>query len=182
VLIALLEELRGRDLPGTVHAAVSVQEEVGMRGARMLAERLRPDYAVAVDTIPTDDVREAGQMALSHLALGRGPVVQMMEGIPGVFLGTISHRAVTGVILKTAGRLGIPVQRSALYGFYTTDAAAVHIAGAGIPTGMVSIPRRYAHSPVEVVNLNDAVHAVHLLRAMALEGLERSRLRFAPDL
>jgi endoglucanase len=168
ILVALLERLRGLDLPGTVYFGVSVQEEIGMRGARMLAERFRPQHAIVVDTVPTDDPCPHGGLRLSNVRLGSGPVVQVAEGVPGAYVGTVAHRGLVRRITAVANRLGISIQKSALYGLYTTDAAAVHVSAGGIPTAMLSVPRRYAHSPVEVVDLGDAVAALRILESIVL--------------
>lgn len=164
VLLELFDAIRAEELSVTLIGAVAVQEEIGMRGARMIAHRWHPDVAVAVDTVPAEDVG-ALNTNVPRFSLGGGPVVQLVEGVMSAYAGTVHHPAVKRLIMRAAREEGIPVQVS-VSGRWTTDAAAVHITGEGIPTGFVSIPRRYAHSPVEVLDLNDAARAVELLVAV----------------
>lgn len=168
-LIKVFENLKGKRLPGTLYGVVNVQEEIGMHGAGMTATRLKPDYAIALDTIPTDDTpNNASQESL--FCIGGGPVVQLWEGKRELFLGTVAHPAVTRLIMDTASSLQMLVQVSAQYGSWVTDGAAIHKTGEGIPTGFVSIPRRYAHTSNEVLDLTDALSVIRLLTKLAGES------------
>lgn len=163
VLIRVFEELRGEALPCNLYGVVNVQEEIGSRGARMTASRINPRWAIALDTVPADDTPQSAERLFE---LGKGPVIQLIEGKAEQYIGTIAHPKVRDYILSTAKAEGIGVQLSTAYGHWTTDAALIHTSGTGIPTGLVSIARRYAHSPNEMLDLNDAVGAVRLLTAM----------------
>lgn len=176
VLISVFEELAGKTLPVTLYGVVNVLEEIGMRGARMTSARLQPDFAIALDTVPADDtpLSNGPEMAFG---LGCGPVIQLCEGKAEQFLGTVAHPDVRDLILSTAQSEKIPVQLSAAYGHWTTDGAAIHTTGQGIPTGFVSVPRRYAHTPNEMLDLTDAVEAARLLTAIA----GRTGGNFNPD-
>jgi endoglucanase len=176
LLIALFERLQGIPLPGTVYGAVSVQEEIGMRGARMLAEKLAPDWALVLDTVPAEDTPLGGSER-ARFRVGGGPVVQLWEGKPELFLGTVAHPSVRDLILGTADAEGIQVQLSAAYGGWLTDGSTVHLSAGGIPTGFLSVPRRYAHTPNEILDLRDAEAALALLEAIAARGNEG----FEPD-
>jgi putative aminopeptidase len=167
-LIKVFENLREKQLPGTLYGVVNVQEEIGMRGAGMTAAQLNPDYAIALDTIPTDDTPSSTSQE-NLFCIGGGPVVQLWEGKRDLFLGTVAHPAVNKLIRDTAAQLSMPVQISAAYGFWVTDGAAIHTTGQGIPTGFVSIPRRYAHSPNEILDMADALSVVKLLTEIAGE-------------
>jgi len=168
-LIKVFENLQGQQLPGTLYGVVNVQEEIGMHGAGMTAFRLKPDYAIALDTIPTDDTpNSVSQECLFRI--GGGPVVQLWEGKRELFLGTVAHPAVTRLIMDTAGSHNMPLQISAQYGSWVTDGAVIHETGVGIPTGFVSIPRRYAHTSNEILNLTDALAVIRLLTKIAGES------------
>lgn len=148
--------------PGEVVGVAAVQEEVGLFGARTASHYLRPVVAVAVDvTFATDqpgvDVKEHG----AH-KLGSGPVITR---------GTTLHPAVSSLLIEVAEAEGIDHTVQASQRFTGTDADAAHISRAGIPTGLVSIPLRYMHSPVEVVQLDD-VHAVAKLIAAFAQRLD----------
>jgi putative aminopeptidase len=167
-LLKLFERIQGVPIPLTLYGVVTVQEEIGMRGARMAAARVSPDYAIALDTVPLDDA-PTHCMPDAPYGVGHGPVIQMWEGKAEQFLGTVAHPGVTDLIFRTAKMLNISVQRSAAYGMWVTDGAAIHVSGAGIPTGFISTPRRYGHTPNEVLDLADAQAAIQLLTAIVCE-------------
>lgn len=179
LLVRLFARLRGGALNGILHGVVTVQEEVGLRGAQVVTYRLNPDYAVVVDTLPaagTPDVHFTKELAIN---IGRGPVVPLLSG-GGGGRGNIMHPALKRILLATAEREGIPVQ-PAIFTQGNSDAAAVHLVREGVPTGVVNIPRRYSHTPVETADLNDAVNALRLLEALARDHGPAVRLDFLQD-
>jgi len=145
-------------------AAVAVaQEEITFGGSRTSAFALEPDAAIVVDvTHATDapgiDVKEAGKHEL-----GSGPVITR---------GSTLNAPLFELLHATAEAEGIPFTVEASARATGTDADAVHLSRGGIPTGLVSIPIRYMHSPVELVQLDD-VHATARLIAAAALRLER---------
>ncbi len=167
-LIRLFEDISGKEPAVTLFGVVNVLEEIGMRGARMTTAKLNPDYAIALDTVPTDDTPMSNRSD-TRFTIGGGPVIQLVEGVADAYLGTVSHPAVSKLIMQTAKEESIAVQLSAAYGLWTTDGAAIHTSGEGIPTGFVSIPRRYAHTPNEILDLNDALDAIALLKSIVLK-------------
>jgi endoglucanase len=182
VLLQLMTNLASVQVPLTVCAVISVQEEATMSGAGMVSYRVQPDFAVALDTVPSFDTPDASFLDAAPIALGNGVVLQLAEGVPQAYRGTFVHPGVRDLLIRTAIQERIPYQLSALYGYWTTDAAAVHDSRSGIPTGFVSIPRRYAHSPSEVLDINDAVAALRLLEAVVLKTGVDVDLRFVADL
>ncbi|MCL5075519.1 MAG: M42 family peptidase [Chloroflexi bacterium] len=178
LLIALFQLLAGKELPLSLHAVVTVQEETTMSGAQMAAITLRPDFAIVVDTVPSDDTPAVWPPDQPALILGKGPVIQLAEGVRPAYVGTLAHPGIKRLIIDTAETHHIPYQLSAMYGYWTTDAARIHPQAGGIPTGFISVPRRYAHSPVEVLDLNDAVYALQLLEALVLRADIRDYLHF----
>ena len=144
--------------PGDVYAAAVAQEEITFAGARTTAYSLRPDIAIVVDvTFATDqpgtDVKELGKHEF-----GSGPVLTRGSTLdPQVF-----------ELLYAAGEAeGIPFTVSASARHTGTDADAFHLSRAGIPTAVVSIPLRYMHSPVEMVQLDDVENTAKLIAAFA---------------
>jgi len=144
--------------PGDVYAAAVAQEEITFAGARTTAYSLRPDIAIVVDvTFATDqpgtDVKELGKHEF-----GSGPVLTRGSTLdPQVF-----------ELLYAAGEAeGIPFTVSASARHTGTDADAFHLSRAGVPTGVVSIPLRYMHSPVEMVQLDDVENTARLIAAFA---------------
>ena len=175
ILVRLLDRLQGAALGGTIHAVVTVQEEVGLRGAQVVTYRLNPDYAIIVDTLPaagTPDINYTRELAID---IGAGPVIPLVSGGGG--RGNIMHPALKRLLLETAAREGIAVQ-PAIFTQGNSDVAAVHLVREGIPAGVVNIPRRYSHTPVETADLNDAANALHLLEAVARDHGPAVRLDF----
>jgi putative aminopeptidase FrvX len=153
----LIETLRRLDGPSaTPHAlyfVFSVQEEVGLVGARTSAYGIEPDLGIAVDVTRTGDTPEAMPMAV---ALGDGPAIKIMDG------GMLAHPAVKDLMIARAEAAKIPYQLEVLRSG-TTDALAIQVARAGVPSGCVSIPTRHVHTPSEMVDFNDVQNAVELL-------------------
>lgn len=175
VVLQLLRDLAGKEVGGTLLAAVCVQEEVGCRGAAVAAYRANPDYAVVVDTIPACDTPESSLTKDMNVAIGRGFVVPGMSG--NIYLGSITSPAMKDFIVDLAKREAIPYQ-VATFPSATTDAATINLALGGIATGVVNIPRRYSHSPVEVLDLNDLEAAFRISRAVVDNMRDLERISF----
>jgi putative aminopeptidase len=148
---------------GTFVAAFTVQEEVGLKGAGVAAERWRPDLAIALDTMPSGDTPDMSFYKDVNIAIGRGPAIQVMSGQNG--RGNLLHPVVRELLIQTAAEAEVPVQVCAFSGG-NNDSASMAWAATGIPAGSITIPRRYSHSPAEVADLNDAVGAYRLLHAL----------------
>ena len=144
---------------GPVAGVAAVQEEIGAHGARVMAYGLEPDLAVVVDVTHATDAPgvEAGE--LGDHGLGTGPVVTR---------GAIVNRAVVDLLDEVAEKEGIACTTEAAGRGTGTDAADVHLSRTGVPTAVVSIPLRYMHSPVEMVDLADVEATIKLLTALAL--------------
>ncbi len=153
VLVKLLEEIK--DCEHDLYIVFTVQEELGLRGAVTSAYGIAPDVGIAVDVTRTGDTPEAPKMAV---ALGKGPAVKVKDA------RMISHPGVRQALIRAAEENGIPYQLEVLEGG-TTDAAAIQLTREGIPTGVISIPCRYIHTPSEMVDLRDVENAVRLLLA-----------------
>lgn len=153
----LIETLRQLDAvgmsPHEVYFVFSVQEEVGLVGARTSAYGIDPDLGIAVDVTLTGDTPDATPMAVD---LGKGPAIKIMDG------GMLAHPIVKDLMIQRAESAEIPYQLEILRGG-TTDARAIQTVRAGVPSGCVSIPARYVHTPSEMVDLNDVQNAIKLL-------------------
>ncbi|MDQ6818647.1 MAG: M20/M25/M40 family metallo-hydrolase [Actinomycetota bacterium] len=150
--------------PGDVIALAVVQEETTFAGARTSAFRHRPDVAIAVDlTFATDQPGiELGQ--ITKHTIGSGPVIGR---------GTTLHPRVFDLLHEAGEEHGIQFTIESLGRSTGTDADAVHLSRTGVPTGLVSVPSRYMHSPVELVSLRDVDAAARLIAEFAR--------RLAPD-
>ena len=144
--------------PGDVYAAAVAQEEITFAGARTTAYSLRPDVAIAVDVTFATDAPGTDEKELGRHKFGSGPVLTR---------GSTLNPAVFELLHATAEAEDIPFTVSASARATGTDADALHISRAGIPTAAVSIPLRYMHSPVEMVQLDDIENTARLLAAFA---------------
>ncbi|HEU4598129.1 MAG TPA: M42 family metallopeptidase [Solirubrobacterales bacterium] len=145
------------DGPGGSFAAVAaVQEEIGLFGARTAAFEVRPDIAIAVDVTHATDAPGIDEKEIGSHPLGSGPAIGR---------GSTLSPKVFELLVETAEAEGIPYSISASGRGTSTDADVLQISRSGIPTGLVSIPLRYMHSPVEMVDLQDVEAAVELLSA-----------------
>jgi putative aminopeptidase FrvX len=156
--------------PGDVVGLAVVQEEVGdFAGARTTAVAVQPEVAIAVDVTHATDVRGGDPEEDGEHKLGSGPALMRGPSLhPGVF----------ELLYETAEaeKIGCTVEVS--FGHTNTDADAVYLSRSGVATGLVSVPLRYMHSPVEVVQLDDIEAAIALVVAFA-RGLTRDRLQLA---
>jgi putative aminopeptidase FrvX len=144
--------------PGDVLAMAVAQEETGLSGARTSAFALRPDVAVVVDVTHATDQPGVELGEMTEHKLGSGPVIAR---------GTNMHPKVFELLYDSAQEDGIPFTVESLSRNTGTDADVIHISRAGIPTGLVSVPCRYMHSPVEMVCLQDLDAAARLIAAFA---------------
>lgn len=166
IMIALLESLKGSEFNGELHCVVTVQEEIGLRGAAVAAFEVNPDLAIALDTVPSGDTPEINFSKELPVGIGQGPVLQVTSGGSGK--GLIADTTVFSMLEEAAKSAGVPYQLATFTGG-NTDATAMHLSRSGIPSGAVTIPRRYSHSPVEFVNLRDADAALRLLTEFVLK-------------
>lgn len=154
-----------KNVKATVHAVFTVQEEVGLKGAKTSAFRLNPDVALATDVTITGD-HPGIEKKDSSIEMGKGPSV------------TVSDADGRGIIvpesvlkwLKEAAK-NIPYQLEVGSGG-TTDATAIHLTKEGIPTGVISMPTRYIHTPVSVLSMDDLEKSAELI-ARALEIVDK---------
>ena len=162
VLLQLLRELQGVTPVSDLMVVIAVQEEVGCRGARVAARRAKPDYAIVVDTFMAGDTPDVDFYAQMPAGIGRGPVFLLACG--DKMLGHLVHPAMKRWMADAAERRDIPYQPATMVEISFTDSSVVHLSRDGIPTGGLGLSRRYSHSPVEMADLNDAVHALRFLQ------------------
>src|SRR3954468_12374420 len=144
--------------PGDVYALAVAQEEITFGGARTTAYSLRPDMAIAVDVTFATDQPGIDEKELGRHKLGSGAVLTR---------GSTLDPQVFELLYETAEAEGIPFTVSASGRGTGTDADAFHISRSGIPSAVVSVPLRYMHSPVEMVQLDDVENGARLIAAFA---------------
>lgn len=154
VLEALkLVKEKNLDTPDVV-AVATVQEEVGLRGAKTSAYGLNPDIGIAIDVTHETGYPGADKKKNGDIKFGAGPVIAVGPNIT---------MKIYDLLVETAKRHKIPYQIEAAPDGTGTDANAIQLTRSGVATGLVSIPCRYMHSPCEMVNMNDVENAVKLL-------------------
>jgi len=164
----LIEALRHmKDVKATVHAVFTVQEEVGLKGAKTSAFRLNPDVALATDVTITGDHPGIDKKD-SAIEMGKGPSVTVSDADGR---GIIVPESVLKWLKEAAESNNIPYQLEVGSGG-TTDATAIHLTKDGIPTGVLSMPTRYIHTPVSVLSMDDLEKSAELI-ARALEIVDR---------
>lgn len=145
---------------GAFIAAVTVQEEIGTRGAMTSAYDINPDVALAFDVTHATDYPGIDKTKHGKIVCGEGPVIARGPNInPLVFERLVA----------AAEAEGIPYQIEAEPSITGTDARAIQVTRSGIPTGLVSVPLRYMHTPTEVVCLKDLQDTVKLITRFALD-------------
>lgn len=174
VLLHLLRHFRERDLPCRLTALVAVQEEVGLRGATVAFTRLKPDLAIVIDTFPAAGTPDTRHM---HYTSRIGQGVLITPSSSSGSRGYLLSRAVRDVIINAAERAGAPYQLAATDGG-VTDAAAAHLVAGGIATLELKLPRRYSHSPVEMLDLKDLAAALAVTQELVSHPPTRQQLAF----
>lgn len=149
-----LRLLRDRPVQAAVYCVSTVQEEIGLRGATTSAYGIHPTIGIAVDVCHATDTPGNDKKQLGETKLGAGP---------GLFRGPNINPHVFTRLEKAARDLEIAVQIKGAPRATGTDANAIQLARDGVAAGVVGIPNRYMHSPVEVVALSDLDRAARLL-------------------
>ena len=161
ILLSSLERIKKSD--NDLYFVFTVQEEVGLRGARTAAYGIDPDYGIAIDVTDSDDIPDAPHECSS--AAGKGAAIKVMDS------SVICHPAVVKKLEELAQARDIPFQRDILR-FGGTDAGAIHQTRAGVYTGGISVPTRYVHTPLEVADLDDIEACAALVAAFAQAKLD----------
>lgn len=143
-----------------VFAVSTVQEEIGLRGAKTSAYSIDPQIAIAVDVTHATDTPDSDRNEHGRIDLGGGPVV---------FRGPNVNPVLFERLIALAKANEIPVQISALATGASNDGNALQLNRSGPATGIIGIPNRYMHSPVEVCSLTDLDHAANLLAALCCD-------------
>ncbi|MCX7715026.1 MAG: M42 family metallopeptidase [Clostridia bacterium] len=154
ILIETLKRLKS--VPNDLYFVFTVQEEVGLRGARTSAFGIDPDMGISVDVTDTGDTPEAEAMAVK---LGKGAAIKVKDS------SILCHSDVRTLMIETAKKNKIPYQLEVLTAG-GTDAGAIHTTRAGVPTGGLSVPVRYIHSPSEMADIGDINACIDLLEAI----------------
>jgi putative aminopeptidase FrvX len=169
IMIETMKRLAKLKHKATVHPVATVQEEAGLRGAKVATYTLNPDMAIVLEITVSGDTPDT-EFREAPVVIGKGPAIKVMDLIPSIGQGTIAHPSVRDWLVETAETQKIPFQLEVMPGV-STDAAIIHQTRSGVPTCVISVPTRYTHSPVETLSLDDTENAIRLLTA-ALQNLD----------
>ena len=152
--VARLLHENKKELPFGLYITNSVQEEIGLRGAEMITETIKPNVAIVTDvthdtTTPMIDKKKEG-----HMELGKGPVVAYAPAV---------QQKLRDLITDTAESNKIPFQRSALSRATGTDTDAFAYSNGGVASALISLPLRYMHTTVEMVHRDDVENVIKLI-------------------
>ena len=153
------EKTPAAELPCELHSVSTVQEEIGLRGAKTAAGSINPDVAIAVDVTHASDCPTIESSKVGDIRLERGPVI---------FRGPNINPKVADRLISLAEANHIPYQLAAIGRATSNDANVLQLHGSGVATGLVAIPNRYMHSAVEVISLDDIDHVAELLALFAV--------------
>ena len=159
VIMTALRKLADAHPKSKIVAVSSVQEEIGLRGAATSAFNVNPDVAIAVDVTHATDCPGIDPNEFGKIEIGKGPVIVR---------GPNANPAVFELLYSTAQEKSIPVQINALGYPASNNVAAIQVARGGCATGLVTIPNRYMHSPVELVAESDLEYAADLIVAFCM--------------
>ncbi len=165
---ALLVELLKEDYPFELHAAFTVQEEVGLRGAQVAAYAIKPDVAFVLEGTICDDLPKKEDVT-PFTRLGHGAAISTGDR------SFIPARGLVRLLIDTAEEEGLPYQLRPP-GAGGTDAGAISLSREGVPSAVVSVPCRYLHAPASLLSLRDFDHTLELMRA-ALPCLKAEIIR-----
>ena len=154
--------MRGARFPFDLYGVFTVQEEIGLRGARVAASAVEPDCAFVLEGTVCDDLPKDRDTSPTT-ELGKGPAITLMDR------SVLADRRLVDHLVATAEKLGIPYQFKQP-GVGGTDAGAIARTKAGVPSVPVAVPCRYIHSPIARLSLDDLDNTVRLMRA-SLERL-----------
>jgi len=159
VITEALKLLSNEALNASLYTVATVQEEIGLRGAKTSAYGISPDIGLAVDATFATDHPQINKKRDGDIKIGSGPVIAKGPNIDS---------KVFELLLTAAKEEKIPYQIEAISRGTGTDANVIQLTRSGVATGLVSIPLRYMHTPVEVISLEDLENTVKLLKAFIL--------------
>ncbi len=154
VICEVLRALSGQTVEASIFAASTVQEEIGSRGAQTAAYSINPQIGIAIDVDVATDFPEMDKKKEGDIRIGKGVIISRGPNI---------NPKVEEILIQTAKEEKIPYQLAGESRATPTDANVIQISRAGVATGLVSVPLRYLHTPVEVLSLSDIKTTVRLL-------------------
>ncbi len=159
ILLEAVKQMKAQE--NDLYFVFTASEELGLRGAKAAAVSICPDYAVALDVTITGDTPASPKMAVK---LGQGVAVKIMDS------SFIAHPIVKDTMISLCKAENISYQLEVLERG-GTDAGAIHVTGGGVPSGCISVPTRFVHTPCEMVSKDDVKAAIQLTKALIEAGI-----------
>lgn len=167
--VARLIKENKKKLPYALYVVNAVQEEIGLRGAEMMARRIKPDVAIITDVTHDTTTPMINKMIEGDCACGKGP---------SLCYGPAVHNKLLDLVQDTAAKHKIPVQLRAVSRSTGTDTDSFAYANDGCPSVLISIPLRYMHTPVEMLHKRDVEETIRLMYETLLELTPRTSLSY----
>ena len=152
--VARLLHENKKKLPFGLYIVNAVQEEIGLRGAQMIAERIQPDAAIVTDVTHDTTTPMINKKKQGHCEIGKGPVIAYAPAV---------QQKLRDLITETAEAKKIPFQRNALSRSTGTDTDAFAYSNSGVASALISLPLRYMHTTVETVHKDDVENVIRLI-------------------
>ena len=152
--VARLLHENKKTLPFGLYITNSVQEEIGLRGAEMISHTIQPDVAIITDVTHDTTTPMINKKVQGHCELGKGPVIAYAPAV---------QQKLRDLIIQTAEKNKIPIQRAALSRATGTDTDAFAYSNGGVASALISLPLRYMHTTVEMVQKNDVENVIKLI-------------------
>ncbi|MGV8879469.1 MAG: M42 family metallopeptidase [Sphingobacteriaceae bacterium] len=158
--VARLLKENKQQLPFGLYIVNSVQEEIGLRGAEMIANRIKPDVAIVTDVTHDTQTPMINKITQGDLACGKGPVVSYAPAV---------QNNLNKLLIRAAEKNNIPFQRQASSRSTGTDTDAFAYSNDGVPSALISLPLRYMHTTVEMIHKEDVDNVIRLIYETLLE-------------
>ncbi|GAA4312111.1 M42 family metallopeptidase [Compostibacter hankyongensis] len=167
--VARLLHENKKKLPYTLYIVNAVQEEVGLRGAEMMARRIRPDVAIITDVTHDSTTPMINKVLEGEIACGKGPVLSYAPAV---------HNLLLELLRTAADKNKIPYQLLASSRYTGTDTDAFAYANDGTPSALISLPLRYMHTTVEMINMDDVEQTILLMYHALLQITPKTKLSY----
>ncbi|WGK64162.1 M42 family metallopeptidase [Croceiramulus getboli] len=158
--VARLLKENKKKLPFGLYVVNSVQEEIGLRGAQMITERIQPQVAIVTDVTHDTTTPMIEKKTQGETAIGEGPVISYAPAV---------QQKLRDIIIETAEQHKIPFQRHASSRMTGTDTDAFAYSNGGVPSALISLPLRYMHTTVEMVHREDVENVIKLIYETLLQ-------------
>ena len=152
--VARLLHENKKKLPFGLYIVNSVQEEIGLRGAQMIAERIQPNVAIVTDVTHDTTTPMINKKVQGHCEMGKGPVIAYAPAV---------QQKLRDLIIDVAEKNKIPFQRAALSRATGTDTDAFAYSNSGVASALISLPLRYMHTTVEMVHKEDVENVIKMI-------------------